>query len=200
LSSLTGLTELHAGGNRLSDIRPLAALVELRVLYLWTNQIEDLAPLAGLTNLSRLSLRSNYFSDISPLLENEGLGEGDFLNVKSVTLSQTSIDEHIPELQRRGVEVWWGFDPNDPPTPTPTLSPTPSPISTRPEPSLTQPPISTPAQGLDTPVPTSSAAPDAGPDSDTSFNVWMAIGPALGGLVVMGLVLWLAGRRRRTGR
>jgi len=74
-------------------------------LYLGTNQISDLSPLSNLTNLQALYLNNNQIVDISPLVENEGLAEGDTINLQGNPLSAEAVNTLIPELQDRGVEV-----------------------------------------------------------------------------------------------
>jgi len=54
--------------NQISDISPLADLVNLTVLVLDGNQISDLTPLTELVNLERLSLFGNdQTTDWSPV-------------------------------------------------------------------------------------------------------------------------------------
>jgi hypothetical protein len=67
LAGLINLRELHLGANQISDLTPLVNITRLRVLYLWRNQISDISPLAGMTNLSWLSLWSNQIRDLTPL-------------------------------------------------------------------------------------------------------------------------------------
>ena len=50
---------LYLGGNRISDLSPLAGLKELEGLSLPFNRITDLTPLAGLTGLKALWLDGN---------------------------------------------------------------------------------------------------------------------------------------------
>ena len=52
-----------------------------------------------------LFLSDNNISDLSPLAANMGLGEGDYVGVRNNPLSATSLNTHIPTLQRRGVTV-----------------------------------------------------------------------------------------------
>jgi len=54
-------------GTDVSDIRPLADLVQLEELYLQDNRITDVSTLAGLTNLRTLMLDGNPIADYSPL-------------------------------------------------------------------------------------------------------------------------------------
>ncbi len=136
LSGLTNLTLLNLGGNHISDVSPLSGLTNLAYLYLNGNHISDVSPLSGLTSLTRLSLGDNI-SDISPLsgLTNlihlylfgnkltdisalSGLTNLTQLGLSDNPLNASSINDHIPALQARGVTV--EFDPViiiDDPTP-----------------------------------------------------------------------------------
>jgi Leucine-rich repeat (LRR) protein len=105
LANLTNLENLHLWDNQISDISPLANLTNLEYLYLWNNQISDISPLADLTSLMALDLDYNQISDISPLVDNEGLSEGDEVNLTGNPLSQQSINEYIPQLEAREVIV-----------------------------------------------------------------------------------------------
>ena len=75
--------------NQITDISPLAGLTKLQILWLGYNQITDLSALAGLTELTRLELWAN-------------------------PLSASSINDHIPVLQARGVRVESDPIPYDP--------------------------------------------------------------------------------------
>ena len=105
LEYCSNLSELQLWGNEISDISPLADLTNLTSLVLGDNQISDFLPLAGLTGLTSLSLHSNQISDISVLVDNNGLGEGDEVDLRWNPLSEQSINEYIPALEARGVTV-----------------------------------------------------------------------------------------------
>jgi len=108
LSGLVNLTHLRLEWNQqISDISSLSDLVNLTVLYLSDNQISDISPLEGLTHLTSITLDANQIGDVSPLVENTGLGEGDYVNLRNNPLSEQSINEYIPALQARGVTVDW---------------------------------------------------------------------------------------------
>ena len=91
--------------NDISNLSPLSNLTNLTYLSLTSNSISDISVLSNLTNLTYLGLSGNSISDISPLVANTGLGSGDTVDLKSNPLSSTSINTHIPALQRRGVTV-----------------------------------------------------------------------------------------------
>ncbi len=69
LEMASGLKSLDLGGNRITDLTPLAALDGLTTLILSGNpNLENLAPLASLTRLGHLDLSSNRrITDLTPL-------------------------------------------------------------------------------------------------------------------------------------
>lgn len=107
ISSLASLTHLNLGQNQLSDISPISSLTGLIKLDLRRNQIADISPLSHLTSLINVYLEQNQIGDVSPLVENSGLNVGDTLDLRDNPLSTTSLNVHIPELEQRGVNVWW---------------------------------------------------------------------------------------------
>lgn len=107
LAGLTNLTQLGLYENQISNISPLAGLTSLKYLSIFTNQISDISALANLTELTDFSLELNQISDISPLVENPGLGPGDRVYLTGNPLSPDSINVYIPQLQARGVTVYY---------------------------------------------------------------------------------------------
>jgi len=107
VSNLTSLTSLALGDNQISDISPVSNLTSLTYLYLWNNQISDISPVSNLTSLIGLALGDNQISDISPLVDNSGLGGGDEVDLRSNPLSATSLNTYIPQLEARGVIVYY---------------------------------------------------------------------------------------------
>ena len=67
LAGLVNLGELSLFGNGVADLAPLANLVQIEYLTLDDNAIADLDPLAGLTRLLVLSLTHNRVEDLAPL-------------------------------------------------------------------------------------------------------------------------------------
>ncbi|MCZ0904825.1 leucine-rich repeat domain-containing protein, partial [Microcoleus sp. HI-ES] len=65
LSSLPGLGLID--DHKISDIKPLESLTNLKHLVLSNNQISDITPLESLTNLITLHISNNQISDIKPL-------------------------------------------------------------------------------------------------------------------------------------
>ena len=58
-----------------------------------------------MTKLTEASLYGNDVSDLGPMAANTGLGNGDVVDVRRNPLDDASINEHVPELQARGVVV-----------------------------------------------------------------------------------------------
>jgi Leucine-rich repeat (LRR) protein len=61
--------------------------------------------LVNLTNLTWLEVQSNQISDVSPLVQNEGLRG--LVDLSDNPLSPDSINIYIPQLQARGVTVYY---------------------------------------------------------------------------------------------
>ncbi len=114
LGELTKLAVLWLDTNSIADISPLAELTALKELVLSNNAISDLSPLTGLTGLTAVKLSGNNISDLSPLAENGGLGVRTEIDVRENLLSYPSIHVYIPDLQERGVEIY--FDNRTPKT------------------------------------------------------------------------------------
>ena len=54
-------------GNQISDLSPIAGLVNLRNLSIWNSPVSDLSPLRDLKNLTRLVFGGTQVSDLSPI-------------------------------------------------------------------------------------------------------------------------------------
>ena len=73
LAGLINLRRIKSWGEPISDLSPLAGLTELENVDICGADISDLTPLAGLTDLKELYLRGNRISDISSLVGLAGL-------------------------------------------------------------------------------------------------------------------------------
>ena len=105
LGGLPNVAYLNIAGNLISDLSPLAGLTQLRHLHISDNSISDVSPLAALPNLEELFLGMNSISDLAPLVGNPGLGSGDRIDVERNPLSNESVNQHVPALRARGVDV-----------------------------------------------------------------------------------------------
>ena len=116
LSNLTDLKYLDLGGNEISDISPLGELSNLWVLNLQRNNIIDIDSLKKLNKIGDhnwnwikidLDIAHNQISDIFPLIKNSGVNNGDRIDISKNPLNSNSINNYIPELKNRDVEVIW---------------------------------------------------------------------------------------------
>jgi Leucine-rich repeat (LRR) protein len=110
LAGLTGLDSLNCGSNGISDIAPLAGLSAVDNLDLHDNDIADIGPLAGMTKMATLDLSENRIEDISPLLGHTVVPSGGIIPRYSLydnPLDTLSIETFIPELESRGIQVYF---------------------------------------------------------------------------------------------
>jgi hypothetical protein len=105
LTNLTKIYNLNLVNNQVIDISPLANLTSLSSLRLMSNKITDISALSSLTELKMINLAGNKISDIEPLVTNIKLGKGTQIYLDGNRLNEKSINEYIPELKKRGVEV-----------------------------------------------------------------------------------------------
>ena len=100
VAGLINLTDLTLGGNNISDLSPLSALTNLTWLWLPNNSIPDISSLSGLTNLGGLNLVGNDISDISPLSGLTNLGD---LFLDNNSISDISPLAGLPRLALLGL-------------------------------------------------------------------------------------------------
>ncbi|MBT3267060.1 hypothetical protein HN371_07915 [Candidatus Poribacteria bacterium] len=96
---------LRLDNHDMSDISGLAAVTNLTDLRLDHCEIADLASLATMTDLVRLDISENEISDLQPLVDNAGFGDGAALRLGGNPLSQRAMQEQLPALARRGVNI-----------------------------------------------------------------------------------------------
>ena len=111
----TSLIELDLSNTSITDLHPLATLINLEALFLVGNGISDISPLAELTKLQHLDLSNNDIEDLRPL---SGLAElrtlwikgnpiTDFMPLAGLNLTDLKydvIDE--PTEQTDPAEAW----------------------------------------------------------------------------------------------
>ena len=102
LENLTDLIVLNLKDNQIKDLTPLMELRKLKNLNLQGNAITDLIPLKNLTDLRQLDLKCNQIRDLTPLVK---LGKLKKLMISNNPLNDVSIDQHIPALKERKVNV-----------------------------------------------------------------------------------------------
>lgn len=103
LAELTRLTTLEAGNNEISDIDALAHLDRLEWVNLGFNNISNIQVIADMNRLVYLNLSENQIADIKPLVDNEGIGQGDEVDLANNPLNQVSVSRYLPILAGRGV-------------------------------------------------------------------------------------------------
>ena len=101
LQFATNLSELGLEDNQISDISPIANLIELRELDFHGNSISDLSPVKGLKNLTFLRLWGNaLLSDLSPVARLSNL---QYLRVSYSSVSDLSPISGLINLTDLGV-------------------------------------------------------------------------------------------------
>jgi len=93
--------------NHITNLPDMSGLNMLETLDLGYNSIGSINGLSELVNLKVLSLRQNGITDIQPLIMNSGISSGDSVNIVGNPLNEDSTDTYIPELEARGVEVFY---------------------------------------------------------------------------------------------
>jgi hypothetical protein len=91
-----------------ADLSILEFLPNLSELYLGKAGLKRISMLAGLTKLKRLGIGYNGVKDIRPLIEavnHGGLRSGSFVDLRMNPLERESVEDHIPFLRSRGIEV-----------------------------------------------------------------------------------------------
>lgn len=108
IANITSLQNLIMKNCGLSNIDSLANLDKLSKLLLNENFITDITSLAELHELYELNLGNNYITDILPLVNNWGLSGGnDYILLYNNPLSEESVNTYIPQLENRGVHVYY---------------------------------------------------------------------------------------------
>ena len=110
LENLSGLQELNMDLNFSLNTTSIKKLTTLKVLSLEMCSRDrthplDISPITYLKNLTSLSLRNNQITNIQPLVLNEGLGVGDYINLKTNKLDSLSVNVYMYQLFDRGVYV-----------------------------------------------------------------------------------------------
>jgi Leucine-rich repeat (LRR) protein len=95
LAGLVNMEMLIIRDNRISDISALSGMTKLEHLYLEWNNISDISPLSGLTNLQGISLQYNDIADVSPL---SSLTNLDYVDIRGNPLNADACVTHIPQI------------------------------------------------------------------------------------------------------
>ena len=111
LQFATNLTRLYLGvwwnegkGNQVSNLSPIAGLVNLRRLLFDRNPVSDLSPVTGLINLERLHFSFANVSDLSPVT---GL-----INLRQLGFSGNNVSDLSPIAGLINLEISYFVDNN----------------------------------------------------------------------------------------
>jgi len=108
LENLTNLERLSFSNNEVSNISVLENLTELELLAFSNNEVSDISVLENLTELKQLNFEYNEVDNITALVKNNGLGEGDYIDMQEnyLDLTEGSKDlDNINTLIDREVNV-----------------------------------------------------------------------------------------------
>jgi protein phosphatase 1 regulatory subunit 7 len=86
---LTGLEELWLGKNKITEIRGLDTLTNLKILSIQSNRLTSITGLTNLVNLEELHISHNALTDLSGLEAN--------INLRVIDISSNPI-EHLEGL------------------------------------------------------------------------------------------------------
>ena len=103
--SMFYLETLQGFGAGISDLSGLESATNLALVFLGSNQVTDLLPLERLAGLRAIDLSGNRVSDIAPLVRNGDLSDGAWVDLDDNPLSEEALNEQVPALLDRGVDV-----------------------------------------------------------------------------------------------
>ncbi len=102
-SGMTNLEEFFCDLECYSNLDSISNMTNLKALWLRKGgEISDLSPLKNCPKLETLELDAQKISDLTPLLEMKNLV---IVNIRGNPLDEKSINEVIPILRERGVDV-----------------------------------------------------------------------------------------------
>ncbi|WP_337871639.1 leucine-rich repeat domain-containing protein [Ignavibacterium sp.] len=107
ISNMKKLIRLYVRSNKITDLNGIMNLENLDFLDAADNLIIDISDLEYLPNIHLIGLSGNKIVDILPIVNNSNLGEGVHLFLNENPLNEKSINEYIPVLISRGVQVSW---------------------------------------------------------------------------------------------
>ena len=107
LSQMPEMEYLFVNQNLITDLDPLSNVIFLRYINLADNQISDISALEGLPLLCYVNLSSNQITNIAPLVNNPGIFYADQIYLTGNPLDSISVNVYIPELEARGVDVYY---------------------------------------------------------------------------------------------
>ena len=96
LQFATNVTWLHLIDNQISDLSPIAGLIELREIWARGNVLSDISPVRGLINLTHLEFPGSPISDLSSV---KGLTNLIYLNCNNTLVSDLSPISGLVNLE-----------------------------------------------------------------------------------------------------
>ena len=96
LQFATNVTWLYLIDNQISDLSPIAGLIELREIWARGNVLSDISPVRGLTNLTHLEFPGSPISDLSSV---KGLTNLIYLNCNDTLVSDLSPVSSLVNLE-----------------------------------------------------------------------------------------------------
>ena len=99
--TLSTVTELSMNGAGLSDLSPIAGMINLEKIAAYGNGISDLSPLSKLSHLSELRLMKNQIVDIAPL---QDLLQLTVLRLDGNQIVDISLLPKLQRLERLGLD------------------------------------------------------------------------------------------------
>lgn len=107
IEDMNNLIYLFLEHNEIVDISALENLKKLERLYLADNKIDNISSLKYLEDLELIALENNNITNILPLVQNIGLTQGNVINLNANPLDEISVNEYIPQLRNRGINIIW---------------------------------------------------------------------------------------------
>ena len=104
IAGLINLQDLNVSSNRV-DLSPLSGLINLKYLFFTASNVSDLSPLSGLINLKAIHSWSHSISDLSPLAGLTKLELIDFCGGNISDLSPLSGLTSLKRLYLRGEKI-----------------------------------------------------------------------------------------------
>lgn len=105
VAALPALRELRLAGNDIRDIEPLSKVHTLVQLDLGENEVADISPLAGLPALRVLRLSGNLISDLSPLASLAAIADLDLSHNPIVDISSLAKLTTLERLNLDGTGI-----------------------------------------------------------------------------------------------
>lgn len=99
------LTQLDLGGQEISDLSPLQAVIKLQGLDLSFTEVSDLRPLKALRRLESLVLANTQIMDLTPLKDLEHLRSLSLANTQITDCAALGVLARLRSLDLRGARI-----------------------------------------------------------------------------------------------